>query len=188
MKNATKYLVLLALAVVMGGSAFGESLKDLAEQEGVSWLAGRWKATTDEGEEISLSYRWAVEGNAIIVDTKIGEVTSHGMIYFSEDEQQVKQISVDSKGKVTKSTWDVQYGKLVLKTSMTDEYGQTEKMGITFEKTNDKTMKVELYNIEYGELSYNSWAQLEFKRQVRPAPRTTARPAKRPAKADKAKK
>ena len=179
MNTIAKYLAVLALVVVMSTQAIAQdSLKDLAEQEGVSWIAGRWKATTDEGEVITLSYRWVAEGNAVAVDMKVGYTVSHGMIYFSQDEQIVKQISVDSKGKVTESTWDVQYGKLVLKTSMTDDYGQTQKMGVTFEKENDKTMTVKLYGIEYGELSYDSWATLKFERQARTTRTTTARPAR----------
>ena len=177
MNKASKCLVLMALVVFMGSVTFGESLKDLAEQEGVSWIAGRWKTTTDDGQEITLSYRWVAEGNAIVVDMKIGDTTSHGMIYFSEDEQEVKQISVDSKGKITKSTWDVEYGKLISKTSMTDDYGQTQKMGITFDKVDDKTMKVKLYGLEYGELSSDSWAEMEFKRQARTRTSRTARPS-----------
>ena len=111
-----------------------------------------------------MNYRWAVEGNAIIVNVKIGDTTSHGMIYFSQDEQQVKQISVDSKGRVTNSTWDSEYGKLILKTSRVDDYGQTQKMGVTFDKVDANTMTVKLYGLEQGQLSYDPWAEMEFKR------------------------
>ena len=165
MKRVSKCLVLFGLTAFMSSVAIGQNLKSLAEQEGVAWLEGRWKTTTDDGQDISLNYRWAVEGNAIIVNTKIGDTTSHGMIYFSQDEQQVKQISVDSKGRITNSTWDAQYGKLILKTSIRNDDGQTQKMGVTFEKVDAKTMKVKLYGLEYGELSYDPWAEMEFKRE-----------------------
>ena len=165
MKRVSKCLVLFGLTAFMSSVAIGQNLKSLADQEGVAWLEGRWKTTTDDGQDISLNYRWAVEGNAIIVNTKIGTTSSHGMIYFSQDEQQVKQISVDSKGRITNSTLDVQYRKLILKTSITNDDGQTQKMGVTFEKVDAKTMKVKLYELEYGELSYDPWVEMEFKRE-----------------------
>ena len=165
MKRASKCLVLFGLIAFMGSVAIGQNLKSLANQEGVAWLEGRWKTTTDDGQDITLNYQWAVEGNAIIVNVKIGDTTSHGMIYFSQDEQQVKQISVDSKGRVTNSTWDSEYGKLILKISRVDDYGQTQKMGVTFDKVDANTMTVKLYGLEQGQLSYDPWAEMEFKRE-----------------------
>ena len=166
MNRVSKYLVLLGLVAFMVSVAIGQNLKNLAEQEGVAWLVeGHWKTTTDDGQAISLDFRWAVEGNAIILDTKIGNTSSHGMIYFSQDDQQVKQISVDSKGRITHSTWEAEYGELILKTSMTDDYGQTKKMGVTFEKVDAATMTVKLYDMQYGGLSYEPWAEMEFKRE-----------------------
>ena len=165
MIRVSKCLVLLGLVAFLGSVAIGQNLKNLAEQEGAAWLEGRWKTITDEGQAISLNFCWAVEGNTIIVNTKIGDTTSQGMIYFSQDEQQVKQISVDSKGRVTHSTWDAQYGKLILKTSMTDDDGQTKKLGVTFEEVDATTMTIKLYDMKYGQLSYEPWTEMEFKRE-----------------------
>ena len=165
MSKVSKCLVLLSLVALMGSVASAQNLKNLVEQEGFAWLVGHWKTTTDDGQDISLNYRWAVEGNAVIVDLKIGDITSHGMIYLLQDTQQVKQISVDSKGRVTNSTWDAQYGDLILKTSITNDEGQTQKMGVTFEKVDATTMTIKLYDMQYGELSYEPWAEMEFKRE-----------------------
>ena len=67
MKKGTKSLVLIALLVVVGSVAIGqESLKEIVTAEGIGWLAGRWKATTDEGQDILLGYRWAANGHAVV--------------------------------------------------------------------------------------------------------------------------
>ena len=142
-----------------------ESLKDIVEQEGLAWMVGEWKATTDDGTEILLSYLWAVKGNAMISSFKMGERESLGIIYLDLDAQQGKQISVDSRGQVTKATWESQYGDAIARTKMTDEYGQSTDVGITYSKVDNSTIKVALYGLENGELSDDSWFEIDFKRQ-----------------------
>ena len=104
-------LVLMVVLVAIGNVAIGqESLKDVVEQQGFAWMAGQWKATTDDGQEIVLAYKWAVKGHAIVSSFKMGESSSQGMIYFDADQQQVRQFSVDSRGRANKATWDVVAG------------------------------------------------------------------------------
>ena len=43
-------LVLMVVLVTIGNVAIGqESLKDVVEEQGFAWMAGQWKATTDDG-------------------------------------------------------------------------------------------------------------------------------------------
>jgi hypothetical protein len=148
------------------GASFGqESLKDIVEQEGLAWMVGRWRATTDEGTEILLSYQWAVKGNAMISSFKMGERESLGIIYLDMDAQQGKQISVDSRGQVTKAIWESEYGDAISRTKMTDEYGQKTDVGIAYSKVDESTIKVALYELNNGKLSYSSWFEINFKKQ-----------------------
>jgi hypothetical protein len=142
-----------------------ESLKDIVEQEGLAWMVGRWKATTDDGTDMLLSYQWAVKGHAMVSSFKMGEIESLGIIYLDLDAQQGRQISVDSRGQVTKAIWESEYGDAISKTTMTDEYGQKTDVGITYSKVNDSTIKVALYGLENGELSDSSWFEIDFKKQ-----------------------
>jgi hypothetical protein len=142
-----------------------ETLKDIVEQQGLAWMVGRWNATTDDGTDISLSYRWAVKGNAMISSLKMGERQSLGIIYLDMAAEQGKQISVDSRGQVTKATWESEYGDAISKTTMTNEYGEKTDVGITYSKVDDSTIKVALYGLENGELSDDSWFELNFKKQ-----------------------
>ncbi|MHC4557071.1 MAG: hypothetical protein ACYTFW_08600 [Planctomycetota bacterium] len=166
MSKEKKSLVFMVMIVVMGSVAIGqESLKDIIEQEGFAWMASQWKATTDDGQEILLSYQWGVKGHAIVTTFKMGENSSQGMIYLDADQQQVKQLSVDSRGRATKATWDVQDGKAISKTKMTDEYGQTTDVAIAYSKIDSTDMKVEVYGLENGELSDYAWFEITFKKQ-----------------------
>jgi len=159
-------LVLMLVLVVMGNVAISqESLKNVVEQQGFAWMAGQWKATTENGQEIELAYQWAVKGHAIMTTFKMGENSSQGMIYLDADHQLVSQLSVDSRGRATKATWDVKDGKAIAKTQMTDEYGQTTDVAIAYSKIDSINMKVEVYGLENGQLSEYPWFEITFKKQ-----------------------
>jgi hypothetical protein len=159
-------LVLMVVLVAIGNVAVGqESLKEVVEQQGFAWMAGQWKATTDDGLEIVVTYQWAVKGHAIVSTLKMGDNSSQGMIYFDADQQQVKQFSVDSRGRATNATWDAQDGKAIAKTKMTDEYGQTTDVAIVYSKIDNTNMKVEIFGLENGELSDYAWFEISFKKQ-----------------------
>ncbi len=155
----------------MGTMATGqESLKDIIEQEGFAWMAGQWKAVTDDGTEILLTYRWAVDGHAIVSNLKMGENLSQGIIYLVADEQQAGQLTVDSRGQATTATWEVQDGKAITKTKMTDEYGQATEVGFVYSKIDATNMNVAVYGLDNGELSDSSWFEIDFKKQKKMVP------------------
>ena len=171
MNLKAKTLVLMTLLIAVGSIATGqESLKDILEQEGFAWMIGQWKATMDNGTEIILTYRWAVKGHAIVSDFRMGEHLAQGIIYLVADEQQAKQLTIDSRGKATTATWEVKGGKVINKTKMTDEYGQATDVGIVYSKVDATTMNVEGYELENGELAdYSSW-DIDFKKQKKVEP------------------
>ena len=166
MRKERMGMVLMVVLVTLGNVTIGqESLKNIVEQQGFAWMAGQWKAATDDGQEIVISYQWAVKGHAIVTTFKMGDNSSQGMIYLDADEQQVRQFSVDSRGRATKATWDVQDGKAIAKTQMTDEYGQTTDIAIAYSKIDDTNMKAEVFGLENGELSDYAWFEVNFKKQ-----------------------
>ncbi len=166
MSKRTKGLALILMLVLMGSTAIGqESFKDMVEQQGFAWMIGRWKGTMDDGQEIVLSYQWVAQGQAIASSLKMGEnPSSQGFIYFDADEQQVRQFSVDRQGRINKGTWEAQGEKAILKTTMSDEYGQATELGVTFAKVNDTTINVGVYALENGELSYDPWFEMDYKK------------------------
>jgi hypothetical protein len=146
MNKPAMSLVLMTLLVAMCTAATGqESLKDIVEQEGFAWMIGQWKATTDDGTEILLTYRWAVGGHAIVSNFEMGDNVSQGIIYLVADEQQAGQLTVDSRGRAIPATWEVQDGKAITKTRMIDEYGQITDVGFAFSKVDADTMNVAAY-------------------------------------------
>lgn len=165
-----KCVVLLALLAVCGGPAMAQqSLGDIVAEMGFGWMAGRWTAITDNGDQIQLAYRWTVEKHAIVMDFKMDQTSSHGLIYYAPLEDKVHQISIDSEGNISKGTWDIADGKAITKTERTDAYGQKRSMAIAYSKVDADTMKIELFGIEYGQVAETPGYTMEFKRQKKQA-------------------
>ncbi len=162
-------LLVLAVLIIFSGSAMAQqSLRDLAEEYGLNWLAGRWSATTDDGTEILIVYQWALDGHAVIVDFKMGEYASHGMIYYVPDDEKATAISIDNRGGRAKGTWEVQGDKLVSKNEHVDAQGEVRKYASVYSKVDSKTIKIALYGLnQYDELSDEPWFTMDYKRQVK---------------------
>ncbi len=156
MSKKLKSLVLIVMLVAMGTVAMGqESLKDVVEMEGFSWMIGSWKATTDDGQEILITHKWAVNGHVMTTDFQMGETSSKGMIYFDAEAEQVKQLSVNSRGQAIEATWESEYGKAIAKTTMEDKYGDATEVGIVYSKVNASNIKI---------VSYDPWFEADFKK------------------------
>jgi len=111
-------IMLCATAIVIiwaGSAAAQQSLRDIAKEYGADWLVGRWAATTDDGTEIQLVYRWELDGHLVTVDFKMGEYASRGMIFYVPGEEKATAVSVDNRGGRSKGTWEAQDDKLVSK-------------------------------------------------------------------------
>jgi hypothetical protein len=166
-----------AILIICSGSAVAQqSFRDLAKEYGVDWLAGRWTATTDDGTEIQLVYRWELEGHLLSVELKMGEYVSRGMIFFITGEEKVVQMGVDNRGGRSKGTWEEQDGKLVSKSERIDADGNVQKSAAVYTKVDAKTIKIALYGVDqYDELNDESWFTMDFKRQLRKTTKKTDR-------------
>ncbi len=159
------FLVLSAI-VLLGGAAMGQSaLEQMVEEGQMGWLPGRWTATTDEGDSITLVYRWQLNKNMISVYFKMGDYSYQGMIFCVPGEEKVIEVGVDSRGSTVKCEWDVTWDGAMSKRVASKVDGQKESMGIASSKVDKDTMKIKLYAMESGNLSSDAFATLEFKRQ-----------------------
>ena len=158
-----------AILVIWSGSvAAQQNLRDLAKEYGADWLAGRWTATTDDGTEIQLVYRWELEGHLVTVDFKMGDFASRGMIFYVPGEEKATSVSVDNRGGSSKGAWEEQDGKLISKSERVDAEGNVQKSAVVYTKVDAKTIKIALYGLdEDGELNDEPWGSMDFKRQVR---------------------
>ncbi len=177
----TRAFLVLAAGLVIWSSAAAaqEKLGDLVEEAGFNWMIGRWTATTDDGQEIEISYRWGLDRYLATYDFKMGEFAYRGMIFYIPNEQKVVEMGVDNRGGTAKATWDIEGEKAVSKSERIQADGETVRMAIINSKVNNKTMKMELYGIDSsGEQADEPWATLQFKRQKRQPPKKAGNASK----------
>ena len=161
-----RVLLVLSAIVLLGSAAMGQSaLERMVEEGDMGWLPGRWTTTTDEGESIVLVYQWQLNKNMISVYFKMGDYSYRGMIFCVPGQERVIEAGVDSKGSTAKCEWDVTWDGAITKRVASKVDGEKESVGIATSKVNKDTMKMKLYTMEYGSLSSDAWATLEFKRQ-----------------------
>lgn len=163
----TVFLVTAILIIWSGSAVAQQSFRDLAKEYGYDWLAGRWTATTDDGTEIQLVYKWELDGHLLTVDLKMGEFASRGMMFFVPGEEKVVQVSVDNRGGRSKGTWEAQDGKLISKSERVDAEGNVQKSATVYSKVDAKTIKIALYGLDLdGELNDESWFTMDIKRKT----------------------
>lgn len=158
-----------AILVILTGSAMAQqSLRDLAKEYGCDWLAGRWTATTDDGTNILLVYKWELDGHLLTVDFKMGSYASRGMIFYPPGGEKAVEVSVSNRGGRSKGTWEVDAdGRLFSKKEYVDAEGQVRKSGSLYSKVDSQTIKVALYGLnEYGDLNDDPWFTTDFKRKA----------------------
>lgn len=165
-----------AILIILTSSTMAQqSLRDLAREYGADWLAGQWTATTDDGTEIQLVYKWELDGHLVTVDFKMGEYASHGMIFYVPGEEKATGLSVDNRGGSSKATWEAQDDKLVSKNERVNAEGEVRKYATVYSKVDTKTIKIALYGLNQDdELIDEPWFTMDYKRK---ASKKTDKPA-----------
>lgn len=177
----TRTFLLLAAGLVIwtSSAAAQEKLGDLVQEAGFNWMIGRWTATTDDGQEIEMTYKWGLDRYMATVDFKMGEYAYRGMIFFVPNEQKVVEVGLDNRGGTAKGTWDMEGEKAISKSERTQADGETMRAAMVHSKVNGKTLKVAVYQIqETGEQADEPWATLQFKRQKRQPPKKAGNASK----------
>ena len=165
MRNVSLTIVVL-LAVCAIPAPAQDKLGDLLYQGGYEWILGKWAATTDEGNQIELEYKWGLDKHVILVDFKMGDFKLHGMIMYAASKEEITQVSADNKGGIWKGTWRDDYGEAVNRMEGTQADGETMKAELVHSKVDADTMKVAMYGVEDdGYRASEAWGTLNYKRQ-----------------------
>jgi hypothetical protein len=154
--------------VLTGAAASAQSLGELVETENLGWAMGRWVATTDQGAEITLVYRWILDKHAIAVAFTMGDYKYQGMIIKMPGyEEKVIEAGADNQGNASKAEWAPEGEKLVSTSTRYAADGKVTAAAMVHSKVDRKTMKVAIHAVENGARADEPWAALEFKRQPR---------------------
>ncbi|UCD50955.1 MAG: hypothetical protein JSW27_25955 [Phycisphaerales bacterium] len=164
-RRAFLCLVVL-LAIATATAVAQESLGDLVAQGGYDWLIGKWVATTDEGDQLTYEQKWALDRHVILVDFKMRNFQSAGMIIFVPSREEVIQVGADNQGGTWKGTWRDEYGSAVHAMEHTRADGQVQKAEIVHTRVDAETMKAAMYGLSGdGYRVSEPWHTLTYKRQ-----------------------
>jgi hypothetical protein len=162
------FLVSLSVLFVSAVPASAQSsLGDLIVEYGYEWVAGKWVATTDDGQTIELEYKWALDKHVVLVDFKMGDFKYHGMIMFVPSREEIVQIGADNQGGTSKGTWGDDYMGAALSLETTKLDGTIEKSEMVQSRVDNDTMKMAVYDVDsYGYRNSTAKGTLTFKRKA----------------------
>jgi len=154
--------VILAISTVPAGAQ--ETLGDLVAEYGYDWVIGKWAATSDDGGQVELEYKWILDKNAMCVNVNMGDFKYHGMIMFVPSREEIVQLGADNMGGTWNGTWGDDYEGAVNRNQRLGSDGTTETMDMVFIKVDNNTFKVKQYPVESGYRATQARGETTFKR------------------------
>jgi len=165
MRNISLVIAVL-FAVSAGPAVAQDKLGDFVAQYGYDWMIGNWAATSDDGQQVELEYKWILDKYAMSVNLKMGDFKYQGMIMLVPSSEEVVQIGADNMGGTWNGTWTEDYDGAVNRNKRLEPYGETETMDMVFIKVNNNSFKVKQYAVESdGWRASQARDELTFKRQ-----------------------
>lgn len=161
MKTATLILALFILSPA-ALTVRADTLAELVASAGTEWMMGKW---TSEDGNVSLTYTWKLDKNAVGMTFKMGDRESEGMSVLKPGTEEVVYGSVDNEGTVSSGKWQEYNDSPTLFTTAIKQDGTERKMAVEHIKTDADTMTVKLYAIgDYGKPDDSKSGSLVFKR------------------------
>ncbi len=81
-KPRNTFLAVAAVLVILAaGASAQQKLGDLVTEGGFDWIAGKWVAETDEGQELQIIYKWELDKHLVTVHLKWPNYEYRGLIF-----------------------------------------------------------------------------------------------------------
>jgi len=166
----SKRNIFLVIAVLLAVSASPvvaqDKLGDFVAQYGYDWLIGNWAATSDDGQQVEVEYKWILDKYAMSVNLKMGDFKYQGMIMLVPSSEEIVQIGADNMGGTWNGTWTEDYDGAVNRNKRLEPYGETQTTDMVFIKVDNNSFKVKQYLVEEGGYrASQATGELTFKRQ-----------------------
>lgn len=164
MRNVSLVITVL-LAVTVAPVGAQEKLGDLVAEYGYDWMIGNWAATSDDGGQVELEYKWILDKSAMCVNVNMGDFKYHGMIMLVPSREEIVQLGADNMGGTWNGTWADDYEGAVNRNQRLEPDGTTVTMDMVFIKVDNDTFKVKEYPVESGSRASQARGETTFKRQ-----------------------
>ena len=156
-------VVFLAVSAIPAGAQ--EKLGDFVAEYGYDWMLGNWSATSDEGKQVELEYKWILDKCAMCVNVKMGDFKYHGLIMLVPSREEIIQIGADNMGGTWNGSWTEDYEGAVNRNQRLDPDGTTLTMDHVYIKVDNNSFKIKEYSVESGNRSSQASGETTFKRQ-----------------------
>ena len=140
------------------------SLGEMMKENGIDWILGSWKAEQD-GNAVTLSYKWSVEGHVISSHLKMGSNETYALIGINPKSGKVEHLGFNNKGDKTTGEW-MPFGDLpMLKVKSINESAEERSMAVAFKKVDDETIELQIYSVDdSGNVASSSDYTFEMKK------------------------
>jgi len=129
-------------------------------------LCGNWAATSDDGQQVELEYKWILDKYAMCVNVKMGDFKYHGMIMLVSSREEVVQLGADNMGGTWNGTWTEDFDGAVNRNQRLDTDGTTQTMDMVYTKIDNNSFKLKQYAVESdGWRASQARDEMTFKRQ-----------------------
>jgi len=148
-RNRLQVGIALALLGLSGIAPLAgqETLRDMIEEGGGTWLIGDWAGTNDDGVRITVEYEWELDGHAIEVEVTMGEGAYQGLIFRNPESGEVVEVGATGEGGMTKSTWTEEDGKLISKRVGTRANGKVVRIAVISERIDDDSFQATVHRL-----------------------------------------
>src|SRR5262245_19165291 len=111
-----RYAIILVFALFFLRAQGQESLRDLVSEAKTEWMVGKWEATGDNGETITLDIQWDLDKHVMLMHVTTPNMESKGYTFVEPGTREAKYVSFDNRGSVGKGAWSMESDELVLRT------------------------------------------------------------------------
>ena len=142
------------------------SLESMVSDAEADWMFGKWEAQTDNGDPVALNVSWDLDKHVALLHVKVGDMESKGYTVMEPKVEQPKYYAFDNKGTVSKGSWNMENGDLVLRTESESPDRGTMKAAFVFTGTASTGLQVRMHNVNSsGDLDTPARATFKFKQE-----------------------
>ena len=141
----TRHALVLALLGCMTAAQGQQTLAELVDQAGAEWMIGNWVSEGENGQTIDLSFAWALDKHAILLDRKDSRWEIKSMTAVDPESGEVKYVGVSNQGAIILGTWSEESGNPVLKFHARGREGRSMKGAVLFKSGGDQKLQVDYY-------------------------------------------
>jgi hypothetical protein len=157
--------MLIAVACLAPLAAQAQTLADRVGEANAEWMFARWQAQSENGDTVQLNVSWDLEKHVVILHVKAGEMESKGFTYVDPVSQEVKYVSFDSRGFVSKGSWGMESEELVLRTEGQSAERGPFKAAFVFTGNSSDGLQVRMHQVDASGALSDRKTVFKFKKQ-----------------------